>query len=378
MKNKLLLCACAVAMLSALFSSCQKQEDLFAIDSQIAQKNLEGIYVFVDVDSVAMSTTLHEWKLANDSDGRWGYYRMAATGNGKDADVTTNLTWSEAIMAPDYLSMTIPVSLNGVAKNLKWSDGVVQTDGYSTTKFLISEATVLRKLHASFKNLTFEVNDTTLAKFLEKNMFKYLSWNTEQRKDVPVDTVVAYNAYLKTMSDTIAWFNARFDKDIPDTVRCGKLNVSGNYQVAIFPVGKEVKEVVTDTIIYGPAQIINGKMVYNIEDGVYKGSYSLRIQNWSLDYYMDPTESTATWSDSTYTIVDAIWTPSWYINGAAFSVLFKGHETIKMQSSEAGVVKKDYTKDNPAAFHTVDLKEFDTTEDPATIKVGDVQYKQVK
>lgn len=352
--------------------------DLIEMDRQLAQKNLVGIYVYVDVDSTQMSTTLHEWSLKEDGEVRSGYYRLVATGNGQDRDSSVTLTWEPAIMGENYLYVTVPVMMEtDVQKDLIWANGVVNVDGYATEKFLISEANVLRKLHDSFKDLTFEVNDTTPAKFLDKSIIKYLVWNTEQRKNITVDSVNAYNAYLQQYKDTIAWYNEKFGKNIPDTVK-GKPNAEGIYKVAIFPVCAEKKETVTDTIIYGPAKIVTGKMVYNVENGVYKGSYELRIQEWSLDYYMDPQESTATWRDSTYSITDAMWTPSHYVNGATFSVLFKGHETIKMQYEEAGVEKKNYTIDNAEAYHTVDLKEYETLDSIPSIKVGDVKFYLVK
>lgn len=358
---------------------CQNDTtDLIEVDRQLAQKRLAGIYVYVDVDSVQMSTTLHEWSLKEDADGRTGYYRLAATGYGQDRDSTVTLTWEPAIMAENYLYVTVPVTTElGLQKDLVWANGVINVDGYATEKFLISEANVLRKLHESFKNFTFEVNDTTPAIFLSKSIWKYMAWNTEQRKEVTVDSVRAYNEWLATMKDTIAWYNARFKQNIPDSVK-GKPNAQGIYKVAIFPVGTEKKETVTDTIKYGPAKIVNGKMVYNIEDGVYKGSYQLRIREWSLDYYMDSLETTSTLRDSSYQIVDAIWTPSHYINGAAFSVLFKGHETINMYYEEARVEKKNYSTDKAETYHTVNLKEYETLDSIPSIKVGDVKFYLVK
>lgn len=354
--------------------------DLIEMDRQLAQKNLVGIYVYVDVDSTQMSTTLHEWSLKEDGEVRSGYYRLVATGNGQDRDSSVTLTWEPAIMGENYLYVTVPVMMEtDVQKDLIWANGVVNVDGYATEKFLISEANVLRKLHDSFKDLTFEVNDTIPAIFLSKYIVKYLVWNMETRKNVTVDSVNAYNEYLKQYKDTIAWYNATYKPSpvITDTVK-GKPNAEGIYKNAIFPVCSEKKETVTDTIKYGPAKIVNGKMVYNVENGVYKGSYELRIQEWSLDYYMDPQETTATKRDSTYSIVDAIWTPSHYENGTTFSILFKGHETIKMYYEEAGVEKKNYTKDKAEAFHTVNLKEYETLDSIPSIKVGDVKFYLVK
>lgn len=362
----------------ALVGCKQDGMDINESNRQLAQKGLVGTYVYVDVDSVQMSTTLHEWNLTEKADARTGYYRLVATGNGLDRDSSVTLTWEPAVMGENYLYVTVPVMMEtDVQKDLIWANGVVNVDGYETEKFLISEATVLRKLHDSFKDLTFEVNDTTPAIFLDRAIIKYLVWNTEQRKNVTVDSVNAYNEYLKQYKDTIAWYNEKFKESIPDTVK-GKPNAQGIYKVAIFPVCSEKKETVTDTIKYGPAKIVTGKMVYNVENGVYKGSYQLHIEEWSLDYYMDPLEPTATWSDSTYAITDAIWTPSHYINSATFSVLFKGHETVKMRYEEAGVEKKNYTLDEADVYHTVDLKEYETLDSIPSIKVGDVTFYLVK
>lgn len=152
MKNKLTLCLCALALVSSVFTSCKKDTDILDIESQIAQKNFPGVYYYLGIDSVNVSTTLKEWGILKNGETKNGYYRIATTGNMSDLDTVNNLTWLDASFAPDGLSMIIPVDLKNPAahKELVWHDGVIAVDGYVTAKSLISQADNLRALHRDF------------------------------------------------------------------------------------------------------------------------------------------------------------------------------------------------------------------------------------
>jgi hypothetical protein len=376
----------AVAVIGLV--ACQNDNtDLFAIDSNLANKQMKKhpFYCYVRVDSVLMNTTMYEWNLTeNEAGEQVGYYRVATTGNGLDSDATDSLTWN-AVMSEDGLSMLVSAELKEAGrKELVWRNGVVEADGYATSWFDISEAKVLRTLHDIFYNIKFVVNDTTPSLFYDKKVFKYLHW-TQVQAYLSLDSINAYDAWLMDYKDTIAWFNnSVYCKGNPvvDYVKHGKNpQASGQYKglyLCVLPLSKEEKLILTDTIVLGPARIVNSEMNYNLVNGEYKGDYVCRIQEWSQDYYMDPAEPTATWLDSTYSIVDAIWTPSEYINTTTFTVLMKGHETTHVQASKAGKETKNVSTDKAVAFHPIALKEYDRADSIPTIKVGDIIYKQVK
>ena len=382
MKNKLLLCGFAVVCLMTV--SCrQEKEDAAAVCSDIAQTTImkHPYYSYVEVDSAKMNTTIYEWCLTKNASGKIGYIRKAATGNGLDSDKTDSLTWT-ATRSEDNLSMVISATMkNGDSKTVYWRNGVVETDQYVTASHDISRARVLRALHDEFQNMTFEVDDTVPMFYYDKYVFKYLHWNTKNGK-VTIDSVNVYNEYLKQFKDTIAWFNqseySNYGKNaVSDTVKHGKVDASGMC-TAIFPISEEKNLILTDTIKLGPAKIINGKMHYNVVAGVYTGDFELRIQKWNLDYYMYPTDETATYSDSAYSIKNAVWTPKAYVNGTEFSILLKGDETGHLIDSVAGKETRNVSSAKAGAFHTVALKEYDKTDTVPTIVVGEVKFSQVK
>ena len=382
MKNKLLVSAFAVVCL--MFVGCrQEKDDAANICSDIALKTIvkHPYYSFVEVDSVKMNTTLYEWYLTENKSGKIGYTRKSATGNGLDSDNTDSLTWS-AVRSDDNLSMVVSANMKrGDAQTILWRNGVVETNKYVTASHDISRARVLRTLHDQFKNMTFEVDDTIPMIYYDKYVYKYLHWNTS-RGSVTLDPIQIYNEYLKQFKDTIAWFNkseySNYGKNaVADTVKHGKPNASG-LCTAIFPVSEEKALILTDTIKLGPAKIVNGKMHYNVVAGVYTGDFELRIQQWNLDYYMYPTDETATYSDSAYSIKNAVWTPKSYVNGTEFSILMKGDETKHQIDSVAGKETRNESSAASAAYHTVALKEYDKTDSIPTIVVGEVKFKQVK
>ena len=147
--------------------------------------------------------------------------------------------------------------------------------------------------------------------------------------------------------------------------------------LSLIPLSTE-NLILTDTIKLGPAKMINGKMHYNVVAGVYTGDFELRIQKWNLDYYMYPTDETATYSDSAYSIKNAVWTPKSYVNGTEFSILLKGDETGHLIDSVAGKETRNVSSAKAGAFHTVALKEYDKTDTVPTIVVGEVKFSQVK
>ena len=203
-------------MTAAVFTSCKKETDLSALDAKIAHKTIPGIYIYLAVDKESVSTTMYEWCLEDNNGTRTGYYRVASTGNGKDSDEKKSLTWSDATMAEDGLSMTIPVVIEGKSKELVWRDGVIVTDGYATTKSIISMVDVLRTVHESFANLDFVYDDTTNYVTSRMDTTYYLAWKT-QVVNYTQEQIDSAKQALIDLADTLTWFNATYpDKAVPD------------------------------------------------------------------------------------------------------------------------------------------------------------------
>lgn len=369
----------AIACVAVLgLVGCQQQEDLFGLEVEIAENSLQGIYTYVQVDLLNMTTTLYEWKLEDGAAGKVGYYRVVATGSGVDQNgAEDSLTWETPIYSEDKLSMTIPVTLKGEKKELIWSDGVITVDGYTTTKQVISMANVLRAVNDNFANVTYVLNDTTWVMEELVDSVYYLSWKT-QVTSLTQDSIDAYKQYLLTMKDTIAWFNENYPTSkVPDTVRVApKQQADGTYKVVI-PVATEEMTLALDTIIYGPSQIIDAELVMNRSEKENTGSYSFRLQTFTDDYYYNPEEQTAQSHDSLYILKDVIWTPVSFSNNKKFVVTANGDQKIEVKAEQAGQGIQDKQSEKEDVLKQFSISNFSIAGE-GTLDLDGYSYKLKK
>ena len=329
------------------FAACHSvsNEDVLALDSQIANQTLQGIYTYIAVDSTAMNTTLYEWELSQDSTGaRVGAYRVAASGNATDINTEDVLTWDEATMAGDYLSMSIPVVVKGEQKTLIWHDGVVTVDNYTTAKDLISKVSVLRSVHDNFANLDFVYDDTTNYITSRLDTMHYLAWKTEV-VSYTQEQIDAYKQYMIDMHDTIMWFNATYpNRAVPDTVRFStKQQADGTYKGQISTSYPDM-EITTIYTNHGPLHIINSEMVFNREaDGSTPASYVFYEKIWNEEFYKNPSSDKAEHTEYVLELTNAKWTPTFYTNIKKFNVLLKGkyHLTYKDMIKDEMITSDD-------------------------------------
>lgn len=352
MKNKLTLCLCALALVSSVFTSCKKDTDILDIESQIAQKNFPGVYYYLGIDSVNVSTTLKEWGILKNGETKNGYYRIATTGNMSDMDTVNNLTWLDASFAPDGLSMIIPVDLKNpkAHKELVWRDGVIGVDGYVTTKSLISQADNLRALHNDFANYDFVFNDTSYYITTAYDTVVYLAWKTQvvsytqEQIDSAKQAMIFYH-------DTIAWFNATYpERAVPDTVRFSSKKQSDNTykgQVSVPFEETKINEIKTN---HGPLKIINSEIIFarDASSGATSGSYVYHEQIWTEEFYDDPTSTKARYEDVSRNMSSARWTFSSFTNAKKFNTLFKGNWDVICNITIGGVPQ------TPEEMHKVD------------------------
>ena len=352
MKNKLTLCLCALALVSSVFTSCKKDTDILDIESQIAQKNFPGVYYYLGIDSVNVSTTLKEWGILKNGETKNGYYRIATTGNMSDLDTVNNLTWLDASFAPDGLSMIIPVDLKNpkAHKELVWRDGVIGVDGYVTTKSLISQADNLRALHNDFANYDFVFNDTSYYITTAYDTVVYLAWKTQVVSYTQEQTDSAKQAMI-FYHDTIAWFNATYpERAVPDTVRFSSKKQSNNTykgQVSVPFEETKINEIKTN---HGPLKIINSEIIFarDASSGATSGSYVYHEQIWTEEFYDDPTSTKARHEDISRNMSNARWTFSSFTNAKKFNTLFKGNWDVICNITIGGIPQ------TPEEMHKVD------------------------
>ncbi len=335
----------AVLMMAVIaLAACKKESDkadLFAIDSNLAQKTLLGNYVSVEVDSVNMSTAINEWKLENGTSGRVGLYKKAATGNAVEAFSVDSLTWSEAVLSDDKLYFTVPIVLNGESLDLIWRDGVIETDDYVTTKQVISIADIMQGLSTDFANLNYVYDDTVLLETVTFDSIPFLWWDTKV-VEYSLDEIEAYKQYLLTMVDTIAWFNENYppsvrgaNTEIPDTVRFSTKPLASGLYRGLIPLAVEDTAIVSDTTVHGPSQIINSELVFNRDDNMKNtGLYVFHLKKWSDEYYLKPESPEAYAYDSIYTLDNTLWTLSSFTNAKKFVATMKGKQAIEVDGKK--------------------------------------------
>lgn len=345
MKNKLLVFAFVCAMLGLM--GCRNEKtDIFEVSTQIAQNTLQGTYVYIDVDSTKMSTTLQEWKLTeNATDGKTGYYRIASTGCGEDSDLQTPLSWEPATMTENHQTMIIPVKIGDEDMKLNWTGGVLDFGEYATFKSLISIADLLLNFREKFANVTFVFNDTTPYLTVDRDTIPYLAWKTEV-VNFTQDSIDWYKQFLLDMADTLAWFNATYPMQaVPDTVRFStNQQANGTYKGQISRP-YETTRIEADTTNHGPLEIINGELIcerQSAQVGVENnGSFSFRQRTWTKEFYDSPASPKAQSYDSLFEISNAKWTMTSFTNAKKFDVLFKGNTIIKVAATEAGNDTRD-------------------------------------
>ena len=368
MKNKLLVCVCAVALFGLV--GCQKDNtDLLAIDAQLAQNTLLGIYVYTDIDSVAMSTTFYEWTIVKDGTGT---YQKLVSGNGAGSEEQQSFTW-KAEMAEDNLGMAVDlVFADASTRKATWANGVLALDEYVTTKVANSTIATVKTLSANLQDLTFQLDDTTF--YQAEDSIPFLAWQSDVAFYAPEDTAVAKAQYLNDLApyaDTIKWYIAKYGPVASAHID----SVSGELVdlVVVSPTassrGKNAgKHGITfiysynDTVVemrnVGPLDIAQGTLTIKREGETNTAALSHRVANWTKEVYTKPTTKEATLSDSTFTVATAQWTIASITNQRAFSLLLKGSTNQKVVKQVAGeeTENTDVTKDE--AFTLLPLTGF--------------------
>lgn len=368
MRNKLLVCVCALALFGMV--GCRKDKtDLFAVDEQLAQKTLVGTYVYTAVDSTTMSTTFYEWNLAKDGTG---YYQQRTTGNGTVQDNKKTLTWNSS-MSEINLGMDVTVTFeDATTENLLWTDGVLYLPSYATVKVANSTATTSATLDESLQDVTFILDDTLY--YQREDSIPYLKWTSDVAYYAPEDTASAKAQYLSDLaaySDTIKWYIRKFgnvasahidsvtgelvDLVIVDTTAAKRGKNAGKHGITFL-----VSSV--DTIVemrnVGPLNVARGTIALKREGNRNIGSFSYRYVELTEEVYTDPTSNKAIVKDSTFTMPEVEWTIQSIINGRTFDVLLSGASTLKYIEEKAGVEVTNEQKDTEKDFQTLSLSGF--------------------
>ena len=359
MKNKLLVCVCALALLG--LSSCQKDKtDLLAIDAQIAQNTLLGIYVYTVVDSTAMNTTIYEWTIVKDGTGT---YHKRTSGNGAIQEEQANFTWT-ATVAEDNLGMDInAVFADGTAKKMKWANGQLETGEYVTTsKAAGSIIATAVSLEESLQSAIFLLSDTVF--FQAEDSIPFIAWKSDVEFVLPEDTAATKQQLLNDLApymDTLRWYIEKFgpvgkayidsttnelrDLVVIDTVASKRGKNAGKHGVTYL---LQYMDTTVEMRNVGPLTTKNGTITLKREGENNIAEFSYRFADRTSECYTDPSSDKATLADSTYTMATATWTISSITTSRVFNVLLRGNESQQIIEQKAGVETRNVntTKEN--------------------------------
>ncbi len=369
MKNKLLVCVCALALLG--LSSCQKDKtDLLAIDAQIAQNTLLGIYVHTVVDSVAMKTTIYEWTLVKDGTGT---YHERTSGNGAVQEQQTDFTWT-ATVAEGNLAMDINATFaDGSTKKLKWANGLLDTGDYVTTnKAASSIIGTAASLEESLKSAVFVLDDTVY--FQAEDSIPFIAWKSDVEFVLPEDTAATRLQFMNDLApymDTLRWYIQKFgpvgkayidsatnelrDLVVIDTVASKRGKNAGKHGVTYL---LQYMDTTVEMRNVGPLNIKNGYITLRREGENNVAEFSCRYADRTSECYTDPTSDKATLIDSTYTIATATWTISSITTSRVFNVLLRGNETQQVIEQKAGVETKNVNTNKDNALYELPISGF--------------------
>ena len=393
MKNKILLCACSLAVLVGVLSSCKKDADVLGISKGIANKTMLGIYTYTAIDSATMQVFKKECALKKDNDGnQTGYYRESKAGQGTGSDVSVPMTWA-AEMAADNLSMNLTLQLeNGTTKTLVWADGVIREGNIEYPKSLsgLSEIDTQNSIYENVENKKMEGVSTAFHEHLDT--VPYLAWKTTVEFVAPADTAAKKAEILQSLeqyTDTIIWFlrtqvaEHRLDRVCLDTVIAGedtsyvlvdlvyiepkaseKDRTKGKHGVTYLV--SEVKDRV-DQVNDRPSVAIACALSVDRTSDVNTAVFAYEYRQWSKEYYTDPTSEKAIAYDSLYTFNASAWAVSTITNSKKFNLLLFGDNQIVVKEYKAGSEVRNQTIDRDDVFNTLSLSGYDANKGEATI-----------
>lgn len=390
MKNKILLCACSLAVLVGLLTSCKNDADVVGISQGIAKKTLLGIYTYTQIDSASMQVFKKECALKKDDAGNQvGYYRESKAGQGAPKDESTSFTWDAAIAA-DNLSMLVTAQLeDGTTMTFTWVDGIIVADSKSYDKSVsgLSDVDIQNTINANIENTTFQGSSAAYHEHLDT--IPYLAWKTkvDRKSYAPEDTAAAAQKYRDQLAphmDTIVWYlrtqvaEHTLGYVYLDTVFAGEdttyvprnvvyvdpvANTSGKHLITYLT--SEVKKLVAQVNDRPSSQIVS-TMTFKRVNNVNTAVYSIERHEWSNEYYINPASEKAYAYDSIYTFTASAWVTASFVNAKKFDILLSGKEELTLKQVEGGVEVKNKETAKEGAFTTLSISEFDKNKGVAT------------
>lgn len=377
MKRKLLFGFMALALIC---SSCKKDNDVMDTIVNLGDQNMRAMYSVQTVDTASMLSSVTQYVL----DKKINKGSLNVVSAGDKAPLKTNQTlfiWRQNGINPGTLRYDLDVEFavrDYVATKMEWAHGILyDAEGNAYPSALLDVFTNFQNIYSTFVPLTNEWNhkDSTIYYDTIKITIPCLTWKQESKNltQSEIDEKRTYFAQ-QWVKDTIAWYNEKFNKHIPDSIRVVKEVSGGKFQV-ILPKSTEGSY---DDISYpyvgnATKNIITARFNFDASSGAQSFSYNAWNAEYSKDYYKNPTATTATSLVTTEEMTNVPWVLGIIANAKKFQIVTKGQLLKKKTTTQAGAVTEFTHTQNTVAV-TRQIESFATKDSTMTLDGTKMKY----
>lgn len=377
MKRKLLFGFMALALIC---SSCKKDNDVMDTIVNLGDQNMRAMYSVQTVDTASMLSSVTQYVL--DKKFNKGSLNVVSAGN--KAPLKTNQTlfiWRQNGINPGTLRYDLDVEFavrDYVATKMEWAHGILyDAKGNAYPSSLIDIYTSFQDIYSTFVPLTNEWNhkDSTIHCDTIKITIPCLKWEQDKKNwtQSKIDEQRAYFAQ-QWVKDTIAWYNEKFDKHVPDTIRVVKEVSGGKFEV-VYPKSKESSYDDVSFLYVGNAteNFITARFDFDASSRAQSFSYYAWKAEYSKDYYKNKTATTATSLVMTEEMKNVPWVLGIITNAKKFQIVTKGQLFRKKTTRQAGAVTEfTHTQNTVAVTHQIES--FATKDSTMTLDGSKMKY----
>lgn len=346
MKTKLLFCAMLVI---AVMSSCKKDYDVMSAFENLADKNIDGTFVYWDVDTLALKTTLYQYSLNKTS--KAGIYYACTAGNHQALKIdSTKFVFSVGDFMEKNLFVDVLMTGDEMeSKHVKWGNNAIY-DG----NMILNSSTDAYKMFGNLFPIVgnddkWSMGDTAKYETIDTIFQDYMYWaGTKAQKNLTQDSIDKLYAFFaqQWVKDTIKWFNACLDPQvkttitkIPDTIRY--IATTNTYVVPQYSIKQKFSYI---HHFVGYEHIYSCTLYLNNADNVNTCYYMLDTIENTREVFDDPASPKAVSREKHISLQSANWCISKVNYAKGFDLLLKGQYkyTEKINGKENSKETSDY------------------------------------
>lgn len=361
MKTKVLFCAMLVM---AVMSSCKKDYDIMGTMKDVANKTVRSTYVNWTVDSTNMKSIMSQYVYPATSNE--GAFQVASAGNGLPIALSEEkVVWEDNGFAEGNLNTLLTATHeSGLVKKFIFAH-MSLTDESQTVynSSLLNIYTTYKQIYDEFVPLqdVWSFRDTTRYIDTTNITHTYLRWTEEASKNITLDSVNKLRAFIEQqwVQDTIHWYNKEFGASVRDTVYFKATKNDPNLYNAISAVCTETSRIIQkyDTVGVATRDLMKLQFMCDAAGNQKMMAYQLS-EEYSKEYYTNPTSEKAIATIEEVDIPEGIWCMVNVTNAKKFDILVKGDEkTTKKMYKNAGWAT--FTHQACGAYRDMNISGFD-------------------